>query len=86
MVAVTADAHISEAFKKMIDHQVLSLPVYDKSRGRYTEFIDTIDILVHVLNAFPKGAVDPNLDFEAFMKEPVSSLTDLSSRNPYKYA
>jgi hypothetical protein len=61
------------------------MPVFCKSRGRYTDFVDVLDILVHVLNSFPRDKLTPDADFTQYMKEPVSALSDLSSRNPYEY-
>eukprot|EP01122_Echinamoeba_exundans_P015074 TRINITY_DN7007_c0_g1_i2.p1 TRINITY_DN7007_c0_g1~~TRINITY_DN7007_c0_g1_i2.p1 ORF type:complete len:259 (-),score=53.19 TRINITY_DN7007_c0_g1_i2:9-752(-) len=84
LVSAADDETVDVAFKKLIDHNLLSMPVFCKSRGRYTDFVDVLDILVHVLNSFPRDKLTPDADFSQYMKEPVSALSDLSARNPYE--
>jgi len=90
LVTVKKNDLISHAFKKLIDHGILSAPVYDMRTHAFIGFIDMVDMVAHVLNALSEGELTQEEDLtklleskERFANDTCETLTDLSQRNPW---
>lgn len=57
IVFVTKRELVIDAWKKLIDNQVLSLPIYDNKVSHYVGFIDIIDMLDVVVNHFTEHEI-----------------------------
>jgi len=81
---------ISHAFKVLIDNKILSVPVYDVKGHKFVGLIDVIDIVAHAITVLQEselmGGEFPKLveSTERFGSQQVSSISDLSKRNPWK--
>lgn len=53
LITASGADSVSSVIKKLIDNNILSLPISDPTRkGNYTAFIDMLDVLVQVLEVF----------------------------------
>jgi len=90
IITVKSTDTISHAFQTLIDNKVLSVPVYNVKEHMYIGFIDVVDIVAHALTVFKEtefmGGETPRLleSGERFGGQQVSSVSDLSRRNPWK--
>jgi len=90
IITVKKTDTIAHAFKTIIDNKVLSLPVYDVQEHSYIGFIDILDIVAHALQVLKEtefiGGEAPRLveSEERFGGQKVSSVSDLSRRNPWR--
>jgi len=90
IITVKKTDSISHAFKTIIDNKILSVPVYDVHEHKYIGFIDILDIVAHTLQVLKEtefiGGEAPRLveSEERFGGQQVSSVSDLSRRNPWK--
>jgi len=57
IISVTKRELVIDAWKKLIDNQVLSLPIYDNKVSHYVGFIDIIDMLDVVVNHFTEHEI-----------------------------
>jgi len=82
--------HIASTFKKLIDNNILSCPVYDVKEHKYIGFIDMVDMVSHVLSVCQEaelmgGELSQILETqERFANSQSGSIADLSKRNPWK--
>jgi 5'-AMP-activated protein kinase regulatory gamma subunit len=85
VISVTSTDSIVDAFEKMIQHQILSLPVYDQEKHSFTSFIDVLDILSLALKLFSEdelymGHLSKLFEFRT---ETCGEVADLSGRDPF---
>eukprot|EP01089_Gocevia_fonbrunei_P015671 TRINITY_DN4642_c0_g1_i1.p1 TRINITY_DN4642_c0_g1~~TRINITY_DN4642_c0_g1_i1.p1 ORF type:complete len:332 (+),score=75.39 TRINITY_DN4642_c0_g1_i1:178-1173(+) len=82
--------HISKTFKTLIDHKILSCPVFNVAKQNYIGFIDMVDMVTHVINTCQEselmGGELPVImeNQERFTKSLTGNICDLSKRNPWK--
>merc|ERR1712054_289183 len=71
----------------MIEHHILSVPVFDREKKTYIGLIDMVDIVHHALAVLgEKELRDTNVELctrAEFIKSTCEKLTDKSKRNPY---
>jgi len=85
LVDVEANECILDAFTKITEARVLSVPVYDDRRQKYIGFLDLVDIVHHFLETLTQ--VEASQGYSAFKarfsKIKCKDVMDLSGRNPY---
>jgi CBS domain-containing protein len=89
LITASGADSVSSVIKKLIDNNILSLPISDPTRkGNYTAFIDMLDVLVQVLEVFEAKytgiTMEAILKADEFTKMPCAQLANKSQRNPWK--
>lgn len=76
---------ISTVFKRMIDHEIRSMPLYDEKEDRYVAFVDVFDILAYLVEVvgIPTDNHEELIMRSEFKSTLCSVLPDLSMRNPW---
>lgn len=82
--AKTSDS-ISTVFKRMIDHEIRSMPLYDDKDERYVAFVDVCDILAYIIEVvgIPTDNNETLVMTSEFKTTICAVLPDLSMRNPW---
>lgn len=91
IMSVKSTDKASTAFKTLIDHRILSVPVYDVKKRKYNGFLDMIDLLTHCLNIISDKDFNTNTEFnklfelkDEFRNVTCGEISDASKRNPWK--
>eukprot|EP01111_Echinosteliopsis_oligospora_P018908 TRINITY_DN890_c0_g1_i2.p1 TRINITY_DN890_c0_g1~~TRINITY_DN890_c0_g1_i2.p1 ORF type:complete len:284 (+),score=66.06 TRINITY_DN890_c0_g1_i2:73-924(+) len=89
IISVTSDQPVSAACEKMAENKVLSLPIYDMTKRRFTSFIDMLDIVSFCVSEITdKNVSDPSviklIDTSKFTTTPCSQIANSSKRDPFK--
>jgi len=76
---------ISTVFKRMIDHEIRSMPLYDEKEERYIAFVDIFDILAYIVEVvgIPTDNHEELVMISEFNSTLCAVLPDLSMRNPW---
>jgi len=78
---------VATAFQKMINNNILSVPVYDQVRRSFTHFIDMVDVVAFAVARVTEQQASS--DFIQFMDIPLlqtvncGEVSDLSKRDPF---
>eukprot|EP01120_Amphizonella_sp_Union-15-10_P006058 TRINITY_DN1881_c0_g1_i1.p1 TRINITY_DN1881_c0_g1~~TRINITY_DN1881_c0_g1_i1.p1 ORF type:complete len:348 (-),score=70.03 TRINITY_DN1881_c0_g1_i1:79-1065(-) len=82
LVYCTTEDTLSVVLEKLLEHQILSLPVYNPPQRLFVSFIDLVDICYHFLQLLEKHT-EPKAIFEKLRNSSVKSISDVSGRNPF---
>ncbi|EGG17329.1 hypothetical protein DFA_08324 [Cavenderia fasciculata] len=84
---------IDKGFKMLIDHNILSTPVYDEKEKRFVSFFSMIDVIYQILeilstdNQQDEGDMSTylqnNTDRSLFQKNKVCDIANKSKREPF---
>ncbi|KYR02406.1 hypothetical protein DLAC_01245 [Tieghemostelium lacteum] len=83
---------INVGFKKLIDNNILSVPVYDESKKRFTSYLSMTDLVHEILDItnninLPEGDINTVLNTltekNLFKKDKVSDIADMSKMDPF---
>jgi len=87
VVCVRSTDSVKVVFEKLIEHHILSVPVYDENTKAYLGLVDVLDIVAFLVQLFG-DKYDSRKVFASeskFASTPISGITDLSKRNPFIY-
>jgi len=89
IITVKSGDTIPTAFKTLIDHNILSAPIYDVKSHKYIGFIDMIDLLTLAINVLTEtnniSAHElSQIKDSKFTNTTCSEISNISNRNPWK--
>jgi len=87
LVTVSTRDCIADAFKKLLDHKVWSVPVFDPSKRKYVSFLDMVDLVTWIVSNLSETKLK-NQDLNSVLENHFSDVTcsdvaDISKRNPF---
>eukprot|EP01112_Ceratiomyxa_fruticulosa_P001166 TRINITY_DN1115_c0_g1_i1.p1 TRINITY_DN1115_c0_g1~~TRINITY_DN1115_c0_g1_i1.p1 ORF type:complete len:314 (+),score=54.04 TRINITY_DN1115_c0_g1_i1:176-1117(+) len=90
IVTVNDNDNLSTAFQTLIENNILSVPVWDIHRHRFSSFIDMVDIVSVCVNELTEDQILNDSDLTSLMErvaslqnKKVGELTNFSGRNPF---
>jgi len=90
IITVNKKDTMSKAFKTLIDHNILSAPVWDQTKHKYTSFVDMVDMVSAAMTTFSEAELSSHTDLGLLMESALSlrnktvgEIADHSKRNPY---
>jgi len=89
IVTVEKEDDVKDAYKLLIDHKILSAPVWDPKHSLYTAFFDVLDVVNFTIKQVPSQSLGSLSEFEklinseSFYKEKVKRIAGSSGRNQY---
>jgi CBS domain-containing protein len=84
-----ASSPLGEVFETLISHKILSMPVFDDNQGRYTSFIDMLDMVNYIVEKLQEVEITGENFHELlrtgtkFTKTTCGSVAGASGRNPF---
>jgi len=86
IISVEVTDEVSKAFKLLIEHKILSVPVYDSFNRKYIGFLDMLDLIAHAFDKIDFSQcteLDQVLKSDVFTKSKCSEVFSRSGRNPF---
>eukprot|EP01118_Nematostelium_gracile_P019596 TRINITY_DN913_c0_g1_i1.p1 TRINITY_DN913_c0_g1~~TRINITY_DN913_c0_g1_i1.p1 ORF type:complete len:345 (-),score=81.03 TRINITY_DN913_c0_g1_i1:82-1056(-) len=87
IVSVEKKDSVTDGFKKLIENQILSVPLYDERHHQYTAFLDMLDFVHAIVGTgigLGSGSVgDLMSGSEQLKKQNCGQVADVSMRNPW---
>mmetsp|Transcript_24448 Transcript_24448/g.34270 ORF Transcript_24448/g.34270 Transcript_24448/m.34270 type:complete len:334 (+) Transcript_24448:57-1058(+) len=87
IILVNKDDPATDAFKKISEHKILSVPVYDPSKQVFIGFIDVLDMVHYVIETAEAADLRTFSQLltssQQLEKESCGEIVDVSGRNPY---
>jgi CBS domain-containing protein len=87
VVSITDEVSVIDAYHKLIEHKILSVPVQNAKTHAFYAFLDVLDIVCHAVDILTEAEMKEGFDITLakieFGRYKVSQLAGYSNRNPF---
>jgi len=78
LIEAKTSTNALDGYKLLVQHNILSIPLYDEQINNYTSFLDIMDILYFLTHDGPEG-----LNLEKLQSKTCGQLADFSKLDPF---